>query len=130
MNNPWYETLIKPELTPPSWVFGPAWTILYILILISLIIIWRSGIWRREVKVAIYIFFVQIVLNIIWSPLFFTLQSPFLAFIDIMMLWAAIIFTIFNFFKISKTAGWLLIPYILWVSFAMYLNWGIVVGNV
>jgi len=81
------------------------------------------------VKEAVYIFIIQLILNLIWSPLFFSLQNPFLAFIDIIILWVAIIFTIFNFFKISKTAGWLLVPYILWVSFAMYLNWGILVLN-
>ena len=119
----WYATLQKPVFTPPSWLFAPAWITLYTLMGISLYLVWNKR--DKRVKEAISIFFVQLVLNSIWSILFFGLQSPFLAFIEIIILWIAILFTILKFYRISKNAGLLLIPYIIWVSFALILNFSI-----
>lgn len=125
----WYASIIKPALTPPSWVFGPVWTTLFILMGIAAFLVWKRGLEKREVKVALSIFIIQLVLNALWSILFFGLQSPGAAFIDIIILWLAILFTIISFSKISKVAAWLLVPYILWVSFASYLNYSIYVLN-
>lgn len=118
----WYVDLQKPFFNPPSWVFGPVWTLLYLLMGISLYLIWSAGIKEKDEKLAIIIFFIQLALNTIWSILFFGLQSPFLALIEILFLCAAIAITIYYFYKISKTAAYLLIPYILWVIFAALLN--------
>ncbi len=128
----WYAGLVKPALNPPAWVFGPAWTTLYALMGIALFLVWRQHsnilenvrmlrIWR----VSIAAFFVQLFLNAIWSIIFFGLQNPGWALIDIVVLWLAIVWTMFIFYKISKPAAYLLVPYILWVSFASYLNYSI-----
>ncbi|MES2215763.1 MAG: TspO/MBR family protein [Patescibacteria group bacterium] len=121
----WYETLIKPALTPPSWVFGPAWTTLYILMAISALVVWKKGWAKREVKIALGAFAIQLILNLIWSPLFFGLHNPGAALIDIILMWLVIVWTMILFYKLSKPATYLLVPYILWVSFAMYLNYSI-----
>ena len=107
----WYATLQKPFFTPPSWLFGPAWITLYTLMGISLYLVWNKR--DKRVKEAVSIFFVQLILNSVWSILFFGLRSPFLAFIEIIILWIAILFTILKFYRISKNAGLLLIPYII-----------------
>ncbi len=121
----WYRELAKPALNPPSWVFGPAWITLYVLMGISLFLIWEKG-WReKRIKKALAIFAVQLLLNTLWSVVFFGLQSPGWALLNITALWAAILWTIIVFYKISKTASYLLMPYILWVSFALYLNYSI-----
>jgi len=119
----WYEMLAKPMLTPPGWVFGPVWTILYVLMGVAAFIIWRQGLRKRPVRIALGLFFVQLVLNTLWSILFFGLQNPAAAFVGILVLWAAILATIIAFAKLSRTAAWLLVPYLLWVSFATYLNY-------
>jgi len=118
----WYTALRKPFFNPPNWIFGPVWITLYLLMGISLYLVWNTGIEQKYVKVAIIVFIVQFVLNSLWSILFFGLQSPFLAFVEILVLWATILLTIVFFFRISVVAGWLLIPYIIWVSFAAVLN--------
>lgn len=118
----WYSTLIKPSLNPPSWVFGPVWTTLYALMGIAAFLIWKKGLNNKGVTVALTIFAAQLVLNTLWSIIFFGLHSPGAAFIEIIFLWFAILATIIAFSKISKPAAWLLVPYILWVSFASYLN--------
>lgn len=125
----WYATLTKPELAPPNWVFGPVWTTLFALMGIAAFLVWRKGLNRRDVKIALGIFLGQLALNTFWSVIFFGLQSPAGAFIDIIFLWLAILATIIAFAKISKPAAWLLVPYILWVSFAMYLNYSIYALN-
>ncbi|HEU0085977.1 MAG TPA: TspO/MBR family protein [Candidatus Paceibacterota bacterium] len=125
----WYVDIIKPELNPPSFVFGPVWTILFILMGISFFIIWKKGLDRKDVKIALGVFIVQLVLNSLWSIIFFGFENPGLAFIEIIFLWIAILATIILFWKISKPAAWLLVPYILWVSFASYLNYMIYVLN-
>jgi translocator protein len=121
----WYAQLLKPELNPPNWIFGPAWTILYILMGISAFLIWKKGFEKKEIKIALTVFIFQLFLNAIWSIIFFGLKNPFWAFIEIIILWLAILGTIIIFYKISKPAAILLIPYIFWVSFAAYLNYSI-----
>ncbi|MFB0562026.1 MAG: TspO/MBR family protein [Candidatus Lokiarchaeia archaeon] len=121
----WYEFLIKPSFNPPSWLFGPVWTTLFLLMGISAYLVWIEGWENKEVKIALSVYGVQLVLNTLWSILFFGLQSPFAGFLGIIPLWIAIVLTILLFYKISKKAAYLLIPYILWVSFAAILNFTI-----
>jgi tryptophan-rich sensory protein len=121
----WYAGLVKPALNPPAWVFGPAWTTLYALMGIAAFLIWRMGWERKEVKMALGVFGIQLFLNAIWSIIFFGLQNPGWALVNIIFLWLAIVWTIAVFYKISKPAAYLLVPYLLWVSFASYLNYSI-----
>jgi len=123
--NSWYKSLNKPSFNPPSWVFGPAWTMLFILMGISLYIVWSKKISFRN----ILIFAIQLAINILWSVVFFGMHSPSAAFFVLLLLWVAILFTIINFYKVSKIAAWLLVPYILWVSFAGILNLAIFLLN-
>jgi len=127
----WYAGLAKPALNPPAWVFGPVWTILFALMGISLFLIWKSisSVTQKERRVGIILFFVQLALNMLWSIIFFGLHNPGVAFVDIILLWLAILATIITFAKISKLAAWLLVPYILWVSFAAYLNFALWILN-
>jgi benzodiazapine receptor len=118
----WYATLAKPPFTPPNWIFSPVWIALFLLMGISLFLIWRRGLAERKVRVALGCFGAQLIFNIVWSALFFGLRSPLAGFIDIAVLWGAIALTIFYFLKISKMAGVLLLPYIVWISFAAVLN--------
>lgn len=121
----WYAGLAKSPLNPPAWVFGPVWTVLFILMGISLFLIWREGTGRPEVRAALLAFGVQLVLNVLWSALFFGLQSPLLGFLEIIILWGAVLATILLSARVSKPAAWLLLPYLLWVSFAAYLTWAV-----
>jgi len=121
----WYAGIVKPALNPPAWVFGPVWTTLFALMGIAAFLIWKKGLDRRDVKIAFGIFLGQLVLNTLWSVIFFGLHSPGGALVEIAFLWLAILATIIVFAKISKPAAWLLLPYILWVSFAGYLNFSI-----
>lgn len=121
----WYVFLEKPALSPPSWVFGPVWTALYALMGVAASLVWKNGWEKKEVKKALGVFGIQLFLNAIWSVIFFGLKSPGWALVDIIALWLAIIWTMAVFYKISKPATYLLIPYILWVSFASYLNYSI-----
>jgi len=128
----WYAGLVKPALNPPSWVFAPVWIALYALMGISLYLVWKSDpaiVDPTLRKKGIALFFIQLALNSLWSILFFGMKNPFLAFAEIIFLWIAILGTIFVFSNISKKAAWLLIPYILWVSFAAYLNYSIMMLN-
>ena len=118
----WYADLSRPSFTPPDWTFGVVWPILYVMMGISAFLIWNSGIHRRQVKVALGFFAVQLVLNGLWTPIFFGLHMMGVAFVEILLLWAAILATILAFRRISKAAALLLLPYILWVSFAAVLN--------
>ncbi len=118
----WYATLTKPSFAPPNWLFFPVWTILFVMIGISLYLVWRRGLEGQPVKNALVIFAVQLILNVLWSAAFFGLRSPLSGLIEISILWISIAFTIMIFMKISRTAGLLLIPYIIWVSFAAILN--------
>ncbi len=121
----WYAALNKPTFSPPNWIFGPVWTALYIMMGISLYMVWK----REPDSIPLSLFGIQLSLNVLWSYLFFGLKSPLYAFIEIIMLWAAILLTILNFKNISKTAAILLIPYLLWVSFAAVLNFYILLLN-
>ena len=127
----WYVSLTKPFFNPPNWLFGPVWLILYTLMGISLYLIWNKlpSIKEPIKNKALTAFFIQLSLNLLWSLLFFGLHSPLYGFIDIIFLWSAIVFTIHEFSKISKTASNLLIPYIIWVSFAAILNLSILILN-
>jgi benzodiazapine receptor len=125
----WYATLEKPAFTPPSWLFAPAWITLYLLMAIAAFLIWRKGLAEEGVKSALVIFLVQLVLNALWSVVFFGLHSPLYGMVVILALWVAILLTILRFFRLSTAAGALLLPYILWVSFASILNISIWVLN-
>jgi benzodiazapine receptor len=125
----WYATLEKPVFTPPSWLFAPAWITLYLLMAVAAFLIWRKGLAHDGVKCALTLFLVQLVLNALWSVVFFGLQSPLYGMVVILALWIAILLTIIKFFRLSVAAGSLLLPYILWVSFASVLNISIWVLN-
>ena len=126
--NTWYATLNKPSFTPPGWIFGPVWISLYLLMAISLFIIWQSRALNLKTS-AILLFILQLILNAMWSALFFGLRSPVGGFIDIVFLLIAIIITAVIMGKINIYAGLLMIPYILWVSFAAVLNFFIMRMN-
>jgi len=148
----WYAALNKPSFNPPNWIFGPVWTTLFVLMGISLYLVWSknwqvkneiislkrkkpnplslkfySGEWQKANIILIFI--AQLVLNILWSLIFFGLHSISIAFVEITMLWCAIIFTMVNFYRVSKASAWLLLPYLLWVSFAAFLNFSILLVN-
>jgi translocator protein len=121
----WYPNLKKPRYTPPDQVFGPVWTTLYILMGLSVFFIWQRGLAADGVLLAFTLFWVQLVLNALWSIIFFGLKSKGGGVIIIIVLWFTILATIITSFQVSVWAGILLIPYIMWVSVATYLNAGI-----
>jgi len=125
----WYSTIQKPSFNPPNWIFAPVWILLFLLMGISLYLIWSKGFDHKRTKIAIFIFFFQLILNILWSILFFALQSPLCAFIEIIILWFMILLTIISFYRVSKITVYLLLPYIIWVSFALVLNFSILIIN-
>ena len=125
----WYSTLNKPSFSPPNWVFGPVWTALYFLMGVSVYLVWEKGLKTKQVKEALFYFLAQLFLNFIWSILFFGLRSPILGLVHILVLWVLILITTLKFYKLSKPASYLLIPYLLWVSFAAILNFSIVLLN-
>lgn len=125
----WYATLNKPPFSPPNWVFGPVWTILYFLMGVSFYLIWKQGWKNKQNLLARKYFFIQLTLNFFWSVLFFGLRSPILGLINIVAMWIYIVATIKSFYPISKLASYLLIPYLLWVSFATILNLSIFLLN-
>lgn len=126
----WYATLQRPSFTPPNWLFGPVWLTLYTLMGISLYLVWTSSKTKQQAKMsAYYIFGFQLFLNAAWSILFFGLQSPIYGLLCIIPLWISILATILLFYKISKTAAYLLIPYIIWVTIATALNYSIWILN-
>jgi len=118
----WYKGLAKPSFNPPEWLFGPAWTVLYLMMAVAAWLVWKQGIGAAGVKLALVVFLVQLVLNALWSVLFFGLRSPLAGLVGISGLWLAILATIVLFFRVSVPAGILLLPYIAWVSFAALLN--------
>jgi len=125
----WYAALVKPEFTPPDSLFGPVWTLLFALMGIAAFLVWKRGFTHAPVRVALSIFGVQLILNTLWSIIFFGFQNPALAFFDIVLLWGTILATIVFFHRVSRFAAYLLIPYLLWVSFAVYLNYSILILN-
>jgi benzodiazapine receptor len=118
----WYATQAKPPFTPPNWLFAPVWTLLYILMGVAAFLVWRNGLKNRQVRMALTVFLIQLVLNVLWSVAFFGLESPMYGLIVISILWVAILVTIVLFFRISRGASFLMWPYLLWVSFAAVLN--------
>jgi benzodiazapine receptor len=125
----WYAGLIKPAFNPPNWVFGPAWTLLYILMGIAQFLVIKGGFMDRRVKAAAGVFILQLVLNGLWSYVFFGLHAPGWALVEIALLWASIVVCLILFIRISRAAGMLLIPYLAWVTFAAVLNGSIWVLN-
>ncbi len=121
----WYQTIQKPSWNPPSWIFGPVWTSLYIMMGIALFLIWKSPLSSDIKRTAILLFAIQLVLNFFWSFIFFYQHQIGWALVEIIALWLLILLTIFAFAKINTTAAWLLVPYISWVSFASILNFTI-----
>jgi len=118
----WYRNLSKPNFNPPSWIFGPVWTLLFTLMGISLYFVWTSP--PSQIRlIALVLFGVQFLFNVVWSYLFFGLNKPLFSFIEILFLLALIIVTGFYFFKVNRISGYLLIPYFLWTSFASFLNY-------
>lgn len=126
--NTWYTTINKPSFNPPSWIFGPVWITLYTLMGIAAFLIWNKKKSSQRTK-ALFVYGIQLVLNTLWSILFFGLQNPGMAFFEILFLLAFILATICFFFKQSKPAAYLLIPYLAWVSFAAILNYNIWILN-
>jgi translocator protein len=115
----WYPTLAKPSWTPPSWLFGPVWTVLYVMMAVAAWLVWKRGAMARP---ALLIFFLQLALNLAWSLLFFGLRSPFAGLIDIILMWITIVATILAFYSHNRIAAVLLVPYFAWVTFAAALN--------
>jgi translocator protein len=124
-NNIWFDALNKPTWNPPAYLFGPVWTTLYLLMGVSLGIIWNNKATELNKRTSYYLFALQLFLNFWWSILFFHFHSPALALLDIILMMVTILLTIFSFSSYSKTAAWLLVPYISWVSFATILNFSI-----
>ncbi|MDD5152597.1 MAG: tryptophan-rich sensory protein [Candidatus Pacebacteria bacterium] len=126
----WYATITKPAINPPSWVFGPVWTTLFFLMGISAFLVWRKMETNREdVKMALSIFGFQLILNTLWSIIFFGMHNIGLALAEIVVLWLAIVWTIVEFYKLSRASAYLLLPYIVWVTFAGYLTYNLWVLN-
>ncbi|MFN0081823.1 MAG: TspO/MBR family protein [Ferruginibacter sp.] len=123
--NTWFKTLIKPSFNPPSWLFAPVWTILYILMGVSFYIVWNSHAKLEKRTTGYTYYWLQLMLNFAWSFLFFFYRRSDLALIDIIVLFMMIASTIFSFRKVSKIAAWLLVPYLCWVAFATALNFEI-----
>jgi len=123
----WYPGLMQPDLNPPAWVFGPVWTFLYITMGIAAFLVYDKG--GKGTKAALGVFIFQLALNLCWSILFFGFRSPALGFIGILPLWASIAYMICLFHGIDRRAAYLIAPYLLWVSFASYLNFGIMALN-
>lgn len=117
----WYASLLKPEWTPPNWVFGPVWFVLYTLMGIAAWLVWRQGGLFRT-KLPIIFFVVQLLLNVLWSYLFFGLRSPMFAFAEIVVLWLAILATTIAFWQANRLSGLLMLPTLVWVAYAGTLN--------
>ncbi len=126
--NGWYTTLDKPFFNPPNWLFWPVWSILYILIWIAFYLVWKNNFWKNSFQTKI-IYFSQLFFNFTWSFSFFYFESPLLGLINIFILWILIAVNIKYFYKINKVSGIILIPYLLWVSFASALNAAIFLLN-
>ena len=120
----WYSQIEKPSWTPPSWLFGPVWTALYVAMGVAAWLVWKNGGWEAN-RGALTLFFVQLVLNAAWSGLFFGLESPGLAMAEIVLLWMFILATLLAFWRVSRPAGLLFVPYLLWVTFASALNFAV-----
>jgi tryptophan-rich sensory protein len=124
MPGEWYASLNKPSWNPPGWLFGPVWTALYTMMAIAAWRVWKRGGFAKQGR-ALTLFLIQLALNTAWTPLFFGLHQPGLAFAEIVLLWLAIAATLVAFHAVSRTAAWLLAPYLAWVSFAAALNFAL-----
>jgi len=120
----WYPTLVRPSFAPPSWVFGPVWTTLYLMMGVASWLVWRQGLAKPEVRSALVCYGVQLVFNLLWSWLFFGLRRPFVALLEIILLLVLIGMTAIRFAAVSRGAALLLLPYLAWVAFATVLNGG------
>ena len=120
----WYSGLAKPTWTPPSWLFGPVWTVLYLSMAVAAWLVWRQA-GQANVAIPLAIFGIQLTLNLAWSIIFFGRHEIGLAMVDIVLLWMAILATILTFRNVNTFAGWLLVPYLAWVTFASALNYAI-----
>jgi benzodiazapine receptor len=125
----WYAGLSKPPFSPPNWVFAPVWTTLYVLMGIAAYIVWQKGTGTAHVRSGLILFTIQLAFNLLWSVFFFGLRSPLAGVIIIIILWVLILLTMIRFFRVSMLAGWLMVPYILWVTFASALNIAVWVLN-
>lgn len=120
----WYAALSKPSFNPPNWIFGPVWSILYGLMAIAGWLVWRTSSSNRRTD-ALMLFGLQLVLNFLWTPVFFHFHAIRIALVIIMLLWLAILFTTVRFWRLSHLAAWLMVPYLVWVAFASALNFEI-----
>lgn len=125
----WYPNINKTALTPPSWLFGPVWSVLFIMMAIALYLAWSGRNKQKTRRKAAYLFFGQLAANVAWSGIFFGLQQIGLAFIEIIFLLILITYTLLAFYRLNKTAGWLMMPYFLWVCFAATLNFSLWLAN-
>ncbi len=125
----WYAFIEKPDFAPPDYLFLPVWLFLYTLMAFAFYLVWRESTWRTDVRWGIRWYVVQLMLNALWSILFFGLQNPAYGLIDISALFVAIAVTMVYFFRVSKVAGWLMAPYLLWVGFAGILNYVVWILN-
>jgi tryptophan-rich sensory protein len=121
----WYPMIAKPALNPPNWIFGPVWTLLYILMGLAAFFVWNKGKKKRDVRLALGIFVFQLILNFFWSIIFFGAHNPGVAFLELLSLWCAVLALALAFREVSRPAFYLILPYLLWVSFAGYLNYSI-----
>ncbi|MCL4364631.1 tryptophan-rich sensory protein [Patescibacteria group bacterium] len=119
--NSWYRYLNKPTFSPPNWVFGPVWFVLYLLMGLALYLNWIKK--TKQAKLNVRLFFIQLFFNLIWTPVFFGMKNLFLSLLIIFIIWLLIIVMIFQFYKVNKPSSWLLLPYFFWVSFAGLLNY-------
>ncbi|MFH1971239.1 MAG: TspO/MBR family protein [Patescibacteria group bacterium] len=125
----WYAFLLKPAFSPPNWIFGPVWVTLYTLMGISLFLIWKKGLNKKQVKNAFKLFLIHLVFNTAWSIIFFGMRNILGGFVEIIFMLVLIIIIIKKFYKIEKIAAYLLIPYLVWVTFATFLNFNILILN-
>lgn len=114
----WYAALAKPEWNPPAWIFGPVWSLLYLLMAVAAWLVWKRVGWH----LALWLYLIQLALNAAWTPIFFGAHELGWALVEIILMWFAIVLTMRAFFQISKPAGWMLAPYLAWVTFATFLN--------
>ncbi|MBW3004887.1 tryptophan-rich sensory protein [Candidatus Woesearchaeota archaeon] len=126
----WYAALQKPSFSPPNWIFTPVWIILYLMMGLALYLVWKEGWETKLVKTGMILFFIQLVLNALWSIVFFGFHTPFYGLICIIALWVAIAATTYMFYRVSEKATYLMIPYLLWVTFAAILNYYIYILNI
>jgi benzodiazapine receptor len=125
----WYAALNKPVFNPPNWIFAPVWTLLFAMMAVAAWLIWEKGLAKKGVKPALLVFLEQLAVNVLWSFLFFAWHNVWGAYVCIIVLWGLILITIIRFAKIDRIAAWLLVPYILWVSFASFLNLAVALLN-